>query len=63
VSTSDASLNWKDQVIKGTWSDIAAVQVVSNDTFTLTELALQAERCFEYAIMDMQQVHDVSMIR
>lgn len=52
-----------DQVVKGSWDSIAAVQVVSNATFTLTEIALQAERCFEYATVDMKQVHPVGMIR
>lgn len=63
VATADSTVNWKDQVIKGSWDDVAAVQVVSTVTFTLTELALQAERCFEYATVDMQAVHSVSMIR
>jgi hypothetical protein len=49
--------------VKGSWDSIAAVQVVSNATFTLTEIALQAERCFEYATVDMKHVHHVGMIR
>jgi hypothetical protein len=63
VATADSTVNWKDQIVKGSWDDVAAVQVVSTTTFTLTELALQAERCFEYATVDMQEVHPVSMIR
>lgn len=63
VATVDQSTNWVDQALKGSWNGIAAAQVVSNASFTLTELALQGERCFEYATVDMQQVYPVSMIR
>lgn len=63
VATSNSTNNWKDQILKGSWDDVAAVTVTSAKTFTLTELALQAERCFEWATVDMQAVYSVSMIR
>lgn len=63
VATADPSTNWKDQAIKGSWEDVAAVQVTSNASFTLTELGIQADRCFEWATVDMQAVWSVSMIR
>lgn len=63
VATADFSINKKDQAIKGSWQDVGAVQVRSNATFTLTELAIQTERCFEWATVDMQRVYSVSMIR
>lgn len=43
--------------------DVAEVQVFASTGFTLTELALQGERCFEWATVDMQAVYEVSMIR
>jgi hypothetical protein len=63
VATVGQSTNWVDQVVKGSWDNVAAVQVMSNASFTLTEIALRAERCFEYATVDMKQVYPVSMIR
>jgi hypothetical protein len=43
--------------------NVTEVQVLASAGFTLTELALQGERCFEWATVDMQAVYDVSMIR
>lgn len=63
VSTSDSSLNYNNQIVKGTWPNIAAVRVESNASFTLTEMALQGDICVEWATVDMQQVYSVSMIR
>lgn len=63
MSTSDPTLNWKDQAVQGPWSNIVEVRVVSNASFTLTEMALQGDQCVEWATVDMQQVYNVSMIR
>jgi hypothetical protein len=63
VGNLNSSLAWVDIKQQGLWQGVTQIQVVSNDTFTLTELAAQYERCFEMATVDMQDVYEVHVIR
>jgi hypothetical protein len=59
----NSTLAWVDIKHIGLWQGVTQVQVVSNDSFTLTELAAQYTRCFEMATLDMQDVYTVHVIR
>jgi hypothetical protein len=59
VGNLNSSLAWVDIKQQGLWQGVTQIQVVSNDTFTLTELAAQYERCFEMATVDMQDVYEI----
>lgn len=63
VDGMNSTINWLDQRYIGLWQGVTQVQLLSNDSFTLTELAAQYDRCFEAATIDMQQVYSVSLIR
>uniref|UniRef100_A0A383VQX7 F5/8 type C domain-containing protein n=1 Tax=Tetradesmus obliquus TaxID=3088 RepID=A0A383VQX7_TETOB len=63
VGNLNSTLAWVDIKQIGLWQGVTQVQVVSNDSFTLTELAAQYTRCFEMATLDMQDVFAVHVIR
>jgi hypothetical protein len=59
----NSNVTWVDQKLMGPWPLVTEVRLVSNDTFTLTEMAAQHGRCWESATMDMQEVFSVNVIR
>jgi hypothetical protein len=63
VGNLNSSLAWVDIKQVGLWQGVTQIQIVSNDSFTLTELAAQSARCFEMATVDMQDVYTVHVIR
>jgi hypothetical protein len=63
VGNLNSSLAWVDIKQVGLWQGVTQIQIVSNDSFTLTELAAQSARCFEMATLDMQDVYTVHVIR
>jgi hypothetical protein len=63
VGNLNSSLAWVDIKQQGLWRGVTQIQIVSNDTFTLTELAAQYERCSEMATVDMQDLYEVHVIR
>lgn len=63
VDNLNSTLAWKDIMYKGLWNSVTQIHILSNDSFTLTELAAQYARCFEEATVDMQAVYSVDVIR